>query len=80
MKQQDIGIRLVKLRGDRTQEQVAKAVGISVSALSSYECGERTPRDPVKIALAKYYKKSVQSIFFNSAAPQKVTNTKQEGG
>lgn len=80
MKQQDIGIRLVKLRGDRTQEQVAKAVGISVSALSSYECGERTPRDPVKIALAKYYKKSVQSIFFNQTTPQKVTNTKQEGG
>ena len=81
MKQQEIGIRLVKLRGDRTQEQVAKAVGISVSALSSYERGERTPRDPVKIALAKYYKKSVQSIFFNSTTPQKVTNThKQEGG
>ncbi len=66
MNQQEVGRRLVKLRGNKTQEQVAKAVGISVSALSSYECGERTPRDPIKIALARYYKRSVQSIFFNS--------------
>lgn len=66
MNQQEVGRRLVKLRGNKTQEQVAKAVGISISALSSYECGERTPRDPIKIALARYYKRSVQSIFFNS--------------
>lgn len=77
MKQQEVGRRLVKLRGNKTQEQVAKAVGISVSALSSYECGERTPRDPIKIALAKYYKRSVQSIFFNSTTPQKVTLRKE---
>ena len=60
-----IGRKLAELRGDRTQEEVAKAVGISVSALSMYECGERIPRDGIKIAIAKYYKKSVQSIFFN---------------
>lgn len=66
MNKQEVGCRLVRLRGNKTQEQVAKAVGISVSALSSYECGERTPRDHIKIALAKYYKRSVQSIFFNT--------------
>lgn len=77
MNQQEVGRRLVKLRGNKTQEQVAKAVGISVSALSSYECGERTPRDPIKIALAKYYKRSVQSIFFNSTTPRKVTLRKE---
>lgn len=73
MNQTEIGHRLVELRGNRTQEQVANAVGISVSALSMYECGERIPRDPIKIALAKYYKKSVQSIFFSTSTPQKVT-------
>lgn len=76
MNSTEIGNRLVKLRGNRTQEQVAKAIGISVSALSMYECGERIPRDPIKIALANYYKRSVQSIFFNTSTPQKVT--KQE--
>lgn len=65
MNQREIGRKLVELRGNRTQERVAKAVGISVSALSSYECGERTPRDPIKIALAKYYNQSVQFLFFD---------------
>lgn len=73
MNAKEIGKRLVELRGSKTQEQVANAVGISVSALSMYECGERIPRDPIKIALASYYKKSVQSIFFITTTPQKVT-------
>ena len=60
-----IGKRLAELRGDKTQEEVARAVGISTSALSMYECGERIPRDPIKVAIYKYYKKSVQSIFFD---------------
>ena len=33
-----IGKRLAELRGDKTQEEVARAVGISTSALSMYEC------------------------------------------
>lgn len=40
-----IGQTLIKLRGNRTQEEVAKAIGISKSALSMYERGERIPRD-----------------------------------
>ena len=60
-----IGKRLTVLRGKNTQEDVAKAVGISASALSMYECGERIPRDDVKIKLAHYFRTSVQSIFFD---------------
>ena len=60
-----IGKKLANLRGERTQEEVAKAVGVSVSALSMYECGERVPRDTIKICLAKYFGKSVQYIFFD---------------
>lgn len=59
-----IGKRLVELRGSRTQEEVAKAIGVSLSAVGMYERGERIPRDEVKIALAKYYDVTVQSIFF----------------
>lgn len=59
-----IGKKLSDLRGNKSQEEVAKAVGISTSALSMYECGERIPRDIIKVRLAKYYKKSVQYIFF----------------
>lgn len=60
-----IGERLVILRGSRTQEEVAKAVNTSISAIGMYERGERVPRDEIKIRIAKYYKKSVQSIFFD---------------
>ncbi len=59
-----IGQRLIQLRGGRTQEQVAKDLGLSLSAVGMYERGERIPRDEVKIAIAKYYDTTVQSIFF----------------
>lgn len=60
-----IGKRLVNLRGNKTQEMVAKDIGISTSALSMYETGERIPRDTIKVMIAKYYGVSVQSIFFD---------------
>lgn len=60
-----IGKRLLELRGKKSQAEVAQAVGISDSALSMYECGERIPRDSVKVKLAKYYKTTVQKIFFD---------------
>lgn len=60
----EIGKRLVKLRGERTQEEVANAVNMSVSAIGMYERGERIPRDEAKIIIAKYYDTTVQSIFY----------------
>lgn len=59
-----IGERLLELRGNRTQEEVANAIGISVSALSMYERGERIPRDNIKIRISSYYKRPIQKIFF----------------
>ena len=60
-----IGAILTELRGDRSQKEVAEAVGISLSALSSYERNERVPRDEKKMAIARYYKRDVGSIFFS---------------
>ncbi len=59
-----IGKKLVELRGKVSQEYVAKSCGISVSALSMYEQGNRIPRDEIKVRLAEFYKTSVQDIFF----------------
>lgn len=59
-----IGERLVKLRGKKSQEEVAKALNISVSALSMYERGERIPRDNIKIRISAYYRKPIQRIFY----------------
>lgn len=65
MNKEAIAEKLVKLRGDKSRETVAKACGISTSALAMYEQGERIPRDDIKIKLAKYYKRSVNFIFFD---------------
>lgn len=61
----EIGKRLYELRGNMRREDVAKAIGVSVSAISMYENGERIPRDSVKVKIAEFYKKTVQEIFFD---------------
>lgn len=58
--------KLRELRGTKSLESVAEAVGISPQSLSYYERGMRVPRDSVKIRLAQYYKRSVGFIFFNN--------------
>lgn len=62
----EIGNRLSKLRGNTPREDVAKNIGISISAISMYENGERIPRDAIKIKLASFYSRSVQEIFFDN--------------
>lgn len=62
----EIGERLLKLRGERTREEVSNAIGVSLSAVSMYENGDRIPRDAIKIKIASFYQKSVQEIFFDS--------------
>lgn len=60
----EIGRDLLALRGDTPREDVAKAVGVSYSAMQMYECGERVPRDETKVALANYYHTTVGALFF----------------
>lgn len=64
MNAKEIGKRLGELRGASSQYVVAKAVGISKSALSMYEQGNRIPKDEIKIRIANFYNKSVQEIFY----------------
>lgn len=59
-----IGERLKKLRGNRSLEEVASALGVSAMAVSLWERGERTPSDDLKVKIATYYKRTVMSIFF----------------
>lgn len=61
-----IGKRLRDLRGNVTQNETAKALGISISALAMYENGNRVPRDEIKLKIAKHYGKTVEEIFFAS--------------
>ncbi|KUL99355.1 transcriptional regulator [Fusobacterium nucleatum subsp. nucleatum] len=59
-----IGEKLKKLRGEKKTKDVAKDLGITISALSNYENDYRVPRDETKRKIANYYKKSVEEIFF----------------
>lgn len=59
--------KLRNLRGNRTQEEVAKGIGVSVSTYAMYERGERTPRDGIKLKIARYFDRSVGYIFFDEA-------------
>lgn len=59
-----IAERLIALRGNRTQAEVARAIGVSPSAYSMYETGERIPRDEIKKRIAEYFRRSVTTIFF----------------
>ena len=60
-----VGERLQALRGERTQEEISKELGITKSSYAMYERGERTPRDEVKVRISKYYGVSVQELFYN---------------
>lgn len=60
----DVGKKLKDLRGDRSRDSVAGAVGISSSALGMYENNLRVPRDDIKKKLADYYGVTVQHLFF----------------
>ena len=57
--------RLVQARGGKSREDVATAVGVSLSAIGMYEIGARVPRDEIKVRLAQYYNTSVQDLFFD---------------
>ncbi|WP_188066681.1 helix-turn-helix domain-containing protein [Brevibacillus brevis] len=65
MNEKTVGEKLRVLRGDKPREEVANAVDISVSALQMYENDRRTPRDPIKVRLAKFYNVTVEELFFN---------------
>lgn len=57
--------RLVKARGVESQRQVAEAIGITQAALCMYEKGKRVPQDKIKVKLAKYYRTTVQALFYS---------------
>ena len=63
---------LRNLRGQQTQEEVAKAIGITKSSWAMYERGECVPRDEVKVKIAQYFGVPVQDIFFREASTKSV--------
>ena len=56
---------LIELRGNKSQQELATVLGVSVSAIGMYEREERVPRDEIKRKIAAYFGKTVQEIFYN---------------
>ena len=73
------GRRLQDLRGEKTRDEVAEAVNISVSALTMYELGQRNPRDDVKCSLADFFGVPVSAIFFPEKNTLSVRHKKKGG-
>lgn len=59
-----IGEKLKALRGYTPRRVVAEDLGIPESTLTSYEQGERIPRDITKVAIARYYNVDLTTLFF----------------
>ena len=66
MESKTIGEILMELRRNKgkSRAEVASDLGISKSAVAMYELGKRIPKDEIKVKFAKYYGKSVATIFF----------------
>lgn len=59
-----IGQRIRQLRGEMTQEEAAKRIGVTKTALSMYENDERVPRDEIKKRIAALFGQTVGSLFY----------------
>lgn len=58
-------IKAMRKKLDCKPEEVAKAIGVSVSSYNKYEIGERTPRDEIKEKIANFFNSSISYIFYN---------------
>jgi transcriptional regulator with XRE-family HTH domain len=66
IKSKSVGIKLKELRIKKklSRFELAKKLGISPSAISMYENGERVPRDENKVKISKFFDVSIESLFF----------------
>lgn len=57
---------LTMLRESRglSKAKLAKFIGVSPAAISSYERGERIPRDEIKVRIAEYFGVSIIDVFY----------------
>lgn len=57
-------IRTLREKLNISRDKFCETVGISQSALSMYETGQRVPRDEIKLKIARCLETSIESLFF----------------
>ena len=55
--------KLIELRGNKSQEEVSKEIGITQQFLSAIEKGERNPSIKIMKKFEIYYQKSMLDLF-----------------
>lgn len=56
---------LIKARGDKSRQEVAKDLGITPQMVGYLERGDRNPSWDLAKTFSDYYNKSVEELFFN---------------
>ena len=56
-------IRIERAEKDVTQQQLAEAVGVSRQTIVAIEKGRFLPSTPLAMKIARYFDKTVESIF-----------------
>lgn len=56
---------MIRLRGDRTQKEIAEEMGIPVSTYAMVENGYRYPRKRLQKKFVDYFGLTVDELFFN---------------
>lgn len=60
----EVGEMIKEMRGERSQQEIADALGCTKMAISQYETGARIPNDTMKVSIANYFGVTVGSLFF----------------
>lgn len=72
-------LKMVALRGNRSQKQVAQELGIPQSTYAMIENGHRFPRKELQLKLARYFKTTVDELFFSQIDHEMRTILKPTG-
>lgn len=65
---------LITARGEKTQLEVSKNLGISQKYLSKLELGQRTPSANLLARITEYYKKPLEELFPDVFLREKTPN------
>jgi len=63
-KTEEVGRAIKEMRGNRSQQEIADALGCTKMAISQYENGQRMPNDDMKVSIANFFGVTVGSLFF----------------
>ena len=71
--------KLIKYRGKRSQEEIAKMYGVSQQAWSKYENGTAVPSPSIMLRIERDSGIKMEDIFFDKFKQPNVVKTREKG-